>query len=139
MIEFFRYLYYRLYSWNLKKWGEKDIPHFNALLGVTFMMVMNVFVLINLVDVFGLYDLYGPAKEKLRTFEMGFVVFFFVLTLINHSWLVRDRKYLPLPKRYEGESKQLRLRKVIVLWLYVTLSFGAIVAEGLLGGMLHGH
>ena len=133
MIEFFRYLYYRLYSWNLKKWGEKDIPHFNALLGVTFMMVMNVFVLINLVDVFGLYDLY----DRWGNTPWGFVCV--GLLLINYRWLVHDRKYLQLPKRYEGESKHQRRRKMIFLWLYVVISWVANFAEAGLTRRLHGH
>ena len=35
LFRFYRYLYYMLYSWNLKTWGENDVPEWNALFGVS--------------------------------------------------------------------------------------------------------
>ena len=126
MLEFFRYLYYRLYSWNLKKWGESDMPQYNALLGITFMMALNLLFCIYLLEVVGICELFGGEKDF---FKWAMMTVFGILSLINYSWLVRDRQYLKLPKRYEGESKLQRRRKVIILWLYVIVSFGSILAE----------
>ena len=137
MREFFRYLYYRLYSWNLKKWGESDVPEGNALIGVTFMMLINIFFLVHLIAVFGLYDLYDHWRNTNDIYLWGFV--YFGLLLINYRWLVHDRKYLQLPKKYEGESKHQRRRKMIFLWLYVVISFVANFAEAGLTRRLYGH
>ncbi|MDG5800164.1 hypothetical protein QA597_07370 [Marinilabiliaceae bacterium ANBcel2] len=53
MMKIYRYLYYRLYSWNLKTWGEKDLPQWNALFGVSFMMFLNLGLLGFLLQLLG--------------------------------------------------------------------------------------
>ncbi len=112
------------------------MPHYNALLGITFMMAINLLSCIYLLEVFGIYELYGGEEDF---FKWAMMAVFGLLLLINYSWLVRDRKYVHLPKKNEGESKPQRRRKATYLWLYTILSFGALIAEGLLAKSLHGH
>ncbi len=54
MLGFYKYLYFRIYSWNLKKWGENDMPEWNAVLGVSFTMFINLFVLVLLFQFVGI-------------------------------------------------------------------------------------
>ena len=53
MLKLYKYIFYRIYSWNLKTWGKKDTPEWNAVIGVSFMMFINLFFLALLYEFVG--------------------------------------------------------------------------------------
>jgi hypothetical protein len=117
MMKLYRYLYYRLYLWNLKKWGESDLPQFNALFGVSFMMYLNIGIIAGIIDMLGL-DIFiekTPKKE--------IIIFGFVILTINYFWLVHNGKYKQIAKEFKNESKNKKTRNALLLWLYVAASF----------------
>lgn len=117
MLDLYKYLYYRLYLWNLKTWGEKDLPQWNALFGVSFMMFINIGIIAGIIDIFGL-NIFIEDTPKIEILVFGFLILF-----INYFWLVHNRKYKKIAKQYNKESKNIRSRNTLLLWLYVLLSF----------------
>ena len=117
MMKFYKYLYYRLYTWNLKKWGERDLPQFNALFGVSFMIILNIGILVGILDLFG----FNFIRDE--TPKVGIVILGFLILGLNYFWLVKNEKYKRITKEFEMESKNKRLRNTLFLWLYLILSF----------------
>ncbi|WP_282918339.1 hypothetical protein [Porphyromonas macacae] len=85
MINIFKYMYYRLFTWNLKKWGRYDDPQGNALIGVSFMMFVHLNTLGVLLDYLGCID-YFEAKVSHLTMS----IVFFIILAINYFWLMHN-------------------------------------------------
>ncbi len=120
MLGFYKYLYFRIYSWNLKKWGENDMPEWNAVLGVSFMMFINLFVLVLLFQFVGIAVFIGggePVPKKTIIFIM------LVLFGLNYFLFMHSKKYKSIAKEYENEDTKKRKINTILLWLYTILSF----------------
>ncbi|SUB88213.1 Uncharacterised protein [Porphyromonas macacae] len=118
MINIFKYMYYRLFTWNLKKWGRYDCPQGNALIGVSFMMFFNLNALGVLLDLLGCIKYLDGAMSK---FEITAI--FVVISAVNYFWLMHKGKFLQLVKHYKKESKAERRKNTFILWEYVVISF----------------
>ncbi len=132
-MKLYRYLYYRLYSWNLKTWGEKDLPQWNALFGVSFMMGLNLGIIAGIIDMIGVVNIFvenTPKKE---------IIFFaFAILVANYFWLVYNGKYRQIAKEYKNEPKNKKLQNTLFLWLYVIVSFVIFSFIAILSGKLKG-
>jgi len=116
MKNLYKYLFYRLYSWNLKTWGESDMPHWNALYGVTFIMFLNIYFIALIIDKF-VFDILDENISKSKIIAATS----FVL-LINYFIFLHKKKYKIIVQEYNGESQKTRKIKAILLWLFFLLS-----------------
>lgn len=109
VLDAYRYLYFRIYDWNLRTWGENDVPQFNALIGTTFLTFLSLFNLALIFEtLFGtsLLDLAGIGK-------LHVVIIFLVIGAVNYLLFVRNERFKRFRKVFEGESvKQKNLRLV---------------------------
>ncbi len=133
MMKLYRYLYYRLYSWNLKTWGEKDLPQWNALFGVSFMMFLNLSLLGLLlqflgVNIFLRYEL--PKKEL--------IIIMLSLFVINYFLFIHKSNYRSIVKELKKEPLEKRKTNTIFIWLYVILSFALFVLSAMFIKKLNG-
>lgn len=113
----YQYLYYRLYWWNLKTWGESDMPQYNALLGVTFLVYLNLFALI----VF-----FGEMIGANVVNSIGNIYIAIVGVIgctMNYFLFLYQKQYLQIAEKFSGESVKERRMKALLLWCYVVLSF----------------
>jgi len=118
MVNFLRYLHYRLYKWNLKTWGEIDGPAWNALLGLSFLMLLNLIIpLVIIQSIFGVKIFISDAP-KLPIIIVASVVLVGCYFLFNHR-----KRYLAVSRKFEGESRERRRIKLLYIWIYVVLSF----------------
>jgi hypothetical protein len=115
---FFEYLYYRLYSWNLRKHGERDTPQWNALFAVSFMMFENLCLIGLIIQFFGIRVFSSHSVPKL---QVAFVMF--SIYIINYWIFVRNKNYKKIHKKYSNESSNIKKRKAIWLWVYFIGSF----------------
>lgn len=115
MLRQYKYLYYRIYSWNLKKWGKNDISEWKAVVIVSFMMALNLFFLELLFQFFGILE--HPFPKKISTPLM------LVLIGLNYFLFMHSKKYEQIARECEKESTKKRKKNSILLWLYTTLSF----------------
>ncbi len=126
MIKIYRYLYYRLYSWNLKKWGEKDIPQWNALFGVSFMMFLNLGLLGLLLQLLGVNIFL--RSERPNTVLVSIMIILFVL---NYFRFIHKSNYSSILKALKNEAPEKRRVNTILIWLYVILSFSLFVLSAI--------
>ena len=133
VLKLYKYLYYRLYSWNLKTWGMEDAPQWNALLGVSFMMFLNLLLLGHVLQYFDVNIFLREETPKKEAVAIGVI-----LLGINYFIFIYKNKYKVIENQFKKETKWQRRKNALLLWLYVILSFalfvfGAILVRNLKG------
>jgi hypothetical protein len=93
MKKLFKYLYYRLYSWNLNTWGENDLPQWNALFGVSFMMFLNLGFAGLLLQLLGVNIF---LRNELPKMELAIVML--SLFVVNYFQFIYKANYEFTPK-----------------------------------------
>lgn len=116
---FLKYLFYRIYSWNFKKWGARDLPQFNAVLGVSFLMYLNLLALAFFVMLLTLKDL--PIANGLA--KIIILLSGFALVSINYLIMVKDGKYQKIVETYQDESTEDKRKGTIKVGIYILSSF----------------
>jgi arginine exporter protein ArgO len=124
---FFRYLHYRLYAWGLATWGEKDMPQWNALIGVTFLMLANL-SLIGLAFHFAGFPVF--LREKTPRLEILLIAG--AVFLVNYFLMLHKEQYLKTAKKYADEPEKLRTRHAFLLWIYALTSIALPFCVGFL-------
>ncbi|WP_152567168.1 hypothetical protein [Porphyromonas macacae] len=117
MINIFKYMYYRLFTWNLKKWGRYDDPQGNALIGVSFVMFLNLNALGVFLDFMGWFKYFEGGLSKIEVSIILLIILGF-----NYFWLMHKGKFLQLVKHYKKESKAERRKNTFILWGYFVIS-----------------
>lgn len=113
----YKYLYFRLYSWNLQQWGKKDDPQWNALLGVSFMMFINLTTIGLLMDLIGFNII---LNREIPTVEI--IIIMLIILIFNYFRFVYNQQYKLIAKEFSKETRKEKLYKTLLLWLYVVAS-----------------
>lgn len=133
MMKIYKYLYYRLYTWNLRTWGESDFPQYNALVGVTFMMFLNLSLIGIILQFFGVNIFLRDETPKLEIISIMLSLFAF-----NYFQFVYKSKYIILAKLLKREDLRRRRWNTLFIWLYTIISFGIFVFGAILYRKIHG-
>ncbi len=114
----FRYLYCRLYSWNLKTWGENDLPQCNALFGVSFIMFLNLGLFGLILQLFGVNIFLRnelPKKEIVLIMLSLFVVnYFLFIHKGNFRLITKELKKESPKKKKDKYNSSLAVRYIII-------------------------
>jgi hypothetical protein len=120
LVKAYRYLYYRIYAWNLRVWGESDLPQFNALFGVSFL------IFINLMTLLAGFEVVTDARIFIDRWLM---ISIGVLTLlIGYFTLVHDQKLRLIREQFKNETSLERKHGFVSCLIYVVSSFVAFIA-----------
>ena len=109
----YKYIYCRIYTWNLKKWGEIDGLEWNALFGISIMMFLNLMTLSLLLGALGLINYWKIVHIR----EIVMAVSLSIL-VANYFCFIRRKQYLKIIKRYKQETTIERHRNTIIIWFY---------------------
>ena len=114
-------MYYRLYAWNLRVRGKKDLPQWNALFAVTVVMLWNLFFLIGVIlGLFfeiNIFDLYENTPKKY------IIIMIFVSYGINYFVFMHKGKYKVIGEKYKDEPLRKKRINMVLLYLYALVSF----------------
>jgi hypothetical protein len=122
----YKYLYYRIYSWNLRAWGESDMPQYNSLFGVSFLAFLNILSVPTALDlVIGGNVINNSGVGKLLIFGLLFVVL-----VISYFLLVVNSRYKKIAQDFSSETTHQKRTRLIAIWLYILGSF--VVCMGLI-------
>lgn len=124
-----RYLYYRIYSWNLSKHGEGDFPQHNALLGTSFLMLLNVLSIPITLDYLEI------ATIAAATFRNLVIALMPTVLGIHYLLLFRRQRYLSICTEFAGESEESRRRGTVAVWFYVVASFTIFFGLAMIGAL----
>lgn len=129
----YKYLYYRLYSWNLKTWGENDAPQWNALIGVSFMMLLNLSTIGIALQFFKLTDFF--IRDEIPKTELIFLMV--GIGVFNFFQFIHHGKYEEISKEYEKEEPRKKSHNTVYLWLYTFGSFALFAGLAILYGKMN--
>ena len=123
----YKYFYYRIYSWNLKTWGKNDIPQLNAMLGMAFLSYMNLLLLAIIINIiFNLNSNLFPSKTP----KITIAIMMMIWIGINIFIFLYKKKYKKIAQEFKNEKH--KTRGVILLWLYIVLTFALPIIIGIL-------
>src|SRR5438477_8646627 len=109
----YRYLYYRIYAWNLQRWGESDLPQFSALFLVLIFIFLNLMSIPTGIDLFtGGHLIRDSGRNKFMLGGVGLVI-----SLISYYLLVHGGKYKQIAQEFSHESPRQKKTRLIVVWI----------------------
>jgi uncharacterized membrane protein len=114
------YLYYKIYRANLIG-SAKDIAEWVAILYVSGLLGINIFVIGALLKKIDLLPIFFSSKRQ----AMAFMVSLFIL---SYFMFLYNKRYKKIIAEYEQESEVQRKRGNLIVWLYVIVSFLLIFA-----------
>lgn len=117
----------------MKTWGEKDLPQWNALFGVSFMMFLNLGLLGFLLQLLGVNIF---LRDELPKKEL--VIIMLSLFVLNYFLFIHRDNYKSTVKELKKEPSEKRRINTILIWLYVILSFALFILSALFIKMLNG-
>ena len=128
MWNWYKYIFYWLYSWQKDLWGDIDAPEYSAAFGMSLSFVCLVLTISMFIDlIIGLQTI--PSFISKGTS----IIFLTCIFLVHYFTFIHADKYKSLEKEYEVESNKERKRKGIFVILYVFgifLVFGTILIFG---------
>jgi len=117
MFKIHRYIYYRLYIWNLKSFGERDLPFLNALLELSLIIYVNILTIILILDEIFIAK---TIDRFISTQWLAIIIVVFVL-LIQYLLLFHNNRYKKIIERYENDQVSGK-RNEALAFLYVGIS-----------------
>src|ERR1043165_4386198 len=125
-MQFLRYIFYRVYSWNVKIGDIAKEPQHSSVLGFSFLIFANILSL-----TLGLLICTGSSFPELNDFHK-IVIAFIALAIYYtcHFLLVKDGKYLEIVEEFKDEKVFSKKRGDLYFRLYVA---GSLALPFLIG------
>ena len=117
-MKFYKYIYYRIYSWHLKKFGKNDAPQWSALFVVSLMVFCNIMFIMLLLNSFTIKTLYYGSNSA----RLEIILTVLVLYLANYFIFIVKKKYKKIVQEFKNEKPSERFRNTIKFWAYIILS-----------------
>ncbi len=119
MCKFFKYLYFRIYMWNLRKWGKIDAPEYNAMFGVAMLILINILSIPLVIEVISGYRFF--SFPELNT-AILIIILLIYLSLHYFIWIY-DKRFEKIIKEFQTEKIPQQKKGTFLLWFYVVLTF----------------
>jgi hypothetical protein len=111
-VQTYRYIFNRLYAWNLRTWGESDMPQYNVCFWLSLVLVVN---LLSIGALLGVNLRYASGTAVLVAYAAGF--------LAHYAYFIRTGRIHSLASEFaEAPSSVLQNGAVVLLY-----AFGSIV------------
>ena len=112
-----RYLYYRIYAWMLRMWGETDVPQFSALCLTTMLTWLNMLTIIDVIELLGF-----PILDSTLLEERFVLAFLFAWSLHLYMHLYRGERYKQIVREFEDEDAASHRRGTVAVLCYSVFS-----------------
>jgi apolipoprotein N-acyltransferase len=112
------YVYFRMYAWFYRQFGEEDSPEHSAWLATTFMIWLNALTILWLME--GLRKT-TAATDVLSNPLLGGALFVGALFVTYVLWY-RESKHSGIVESYSAESAAERERGTMFVIVYISLS-----------------
>lgn len=111
----YKYVYYRIYSWNLNQWGKSDLPEYNAMIGLALTILINILSVPTVIEAITGYRMFDfPAISK-GSLVIGLLIY----GSLHYFALYHNGKYKKIIKEFESESEAQRKRGTIWVLVYL--------------------
>ena len=76
---------------------------------VIIILIVNIYIIV-------FYDIKDLLDNIPKSLLVGSMIIFFI---ISYFWFVHKKKYLNIIEEYKDETKKIRIKKLLVLWVVV--------------------
>ena len=128
MWQTYKYAYYWLYSWNKGLFGERDVPEWNAMLGLSMSVFCNIVTVLLFSHTF--FGITLIPKGKFKDFLIPTIFF---LLILNFIFFIFKKKYLRIEQEFKTEPLTERKRKGKWVILYAFGSYALLIFFFLFG------
>ncbi len=115
MYSAYKYLFYRIYSWNLKTWGKEDIPQYNTIIWISVMIMANLLSILIIIEIIVGYEIIKVSSIP----KIFMIIEYVIIFIFNYFLLVYNDKYLLIAKNFKSENKEKRRRRTKWMWSYI--------------------
>jgi hypothetical protein len=121
MIKFYKYLFYRFYIWNLRKWGENDDPHWNAMLGISVIIFTNIVLILEVLGRLGVETIFIRPVPKIRI-----ILLMSSIIIFNYYQFIFRDKYKKIVLHYESKPYINKKLGTVLMIIYFPLSIAIL-------------
>jgi len=114
-----KYIFYRIYKWQLIWFGKTSVPQESANFGISSLIYINILTVIITLEVI----LNLQMIDSLEYPKLSVAMFILVLASINSTIFIRKGKYLKIAEEFKNESNELRKKRTIFMWTYILSTF----------------
>lgn len=119
----YRYLFYRIYVYQLRKYGEGNAPHMAAITAIGGLLYFNLLTIVSIVDVFTGFDfvtIFHPSNSILIAFALLFMLMLYYIFVRDFK---RNHKHKKIIKEFKKEDARIRIKGTIFVWCYTIGTF----------------
>ena len=106
MFKAYKYLFYRIYSWNLRIWGKSDAPEYNTIVGLTVLVLFNIICIISLLEILLKVIIFKPNEIPI----IYYLLIFTIMYGINYFIFIFKKRYEKIVKEFKNEPSKKRNR-----------------------------
>jgi hypothetical protein len=123
-MELYKYIFYQFYKFGLDRYGKSDLPHYNAILGLSFLNGANILLAMLILSV--LFDINLISNNSITL-----LIIIFLLLGFNFYLFIYKRKYLVIAKYFNRERHKPYSRFSAIIYAFVSI-FSIIISVYLL-------
>ena len=114
----YKYLYYRIYSFQLRWFGDDDLPEYTAVLSVSLLTWWNIFGLLSAIASLTRFKVIDPLNVNKVGFGLGLI---FIIG-VNSFVFLRKKHYKKIVEQFKDESNLNRKVKLFLIFAYIVFS-----------------
>lgn len=121
----YKYLYYRVYVWQLKLYGPISAPEIPALCAVSLLFLSNLLAINTFCEFvlgFDFFQIYWDFVEKHNITNFQQWVIIFIVSLIIDIIIGRSNLIQKLIREYKHETASEKRNRAILLWIFFIAS-----------------
>ncbi len=125
LVEGYYYLFFRLWRWHRKHFGESDLPHLNATLNLGMLVIVNWITFLLIVE-----WLFGVRITSWSKMEATIAVV--VIGIVLYAVFFYKERYRTIIDRFNHKGVEVNKTIHIISNAYPILTFLAIIGVGIL-------
>lgn len=110
-----------LYLWGLRRHGAADGPQYNAVIGLSFLMLINLTCVAHILERWGVH---GWKVSSIP--EWLFPATLVIIGVLHYLWILRGSRYAEVARKVQ-ENDTLKGRAEIATVLYGVASLGLLI------------
>ena len=126
IVNFYQYLFYKFYSWHVFLHKGKYFPHNTAWMTISLIESFNFLNLLMMLQILTGYQFIKLFFSDSGVKTSSMIIIYLVFNFFDYFFLMKNKKYIKIVKRYEKEDRASRIKGNIFTWSVV---FGTIFAE----------
>lgn len=118
IINLYKFLYYKFYSWQVHWFGKDEEPGLKSLIFISVLLSLNVYSVLLAVTAWTKFD----AFENFQVDKIKLGILYLVILGLNYLFLMADDRHEKIVKRFNNERKFNERLKLALIFLYVVFS-----------------